>query len=464
MEYLPLQFDIKGRPCLLVGGGHLAFHKARSLLGAGAALTIVAPEICQELNELVNTPGLEHIPSVYDDSHLDGRVLVVAATNDEAVNRRVSTGAKARQIPVNVVDQPDLCTVIFPAVIDRDPIVISVASSATSPTLTRVLKSRIESMIPPTWGKLASFLGDARKEVKSLVSADARRWFWEQVINGPIAEQVLMGNEVQARKMLSAFARDYKKPPGEVYLVGAGPGDPELLTLKAVRLMQQADVILYDNLVSPEVLGYARREAKQEYVGKRPNEHSIGQLDLNNKIVSLAKKGQRVLRLKGGDPFIFGRGGEEMQVLAEHEIPFQVVPGITAALGCASYAGIPLTHRDYAQSVRFVTASRRKGAMDLPWHEFATPDQTVVFYMGRTSLREICQRLIEHGRDPDTPIALVARGTMPDQVVIEGTLSSIPDMEKQNVKPPTLVIVGEVVALRSISGQTGQHARDLSRN
>jgi uroporphyrin-III C-methyltransferase/precorrin-2 dehydrogenase/sirohydrochlorin ferrochelatase len=453
VEYLPLFFSLRQSRVLLVGGGGIALRKARLLLAAGAQLTVVSPAIEPELASLLEQAQGVWQQDVYRDSYLDGVTLVVAATPERAVNVSIAAATGSRSIPINVVDNPDLCTFIFPSIVDRSPLVIAIGSGGRSPVLARLIRTKIEALIPATYGRLAAFSGRFRDAIKLAAPTEKqRRRFWEQVMEGPIGEMVLAGQEERAAELVQEYIDSPTElsPIGEVFLVGAGPGDPDLLTFKAVRLLQSADVILYDRLVSPQVLELARRDAERIYVGKRRAEHAVPQQEINQLLLSLAQKGQRVVRLKGGDPFIFGRGGEELELLAANKIPFQVIPGVTAASGCACYAGIPLTHRDYAQSVRFVTAQLQNDRIDLPWDELAASNQTVVFYMGLQGLPTICRQLQASGRAGDTPIALVEQGTTPNQRTLTGTLATMAEIvAEQEVHAPTLIIVGEVVLLHS---------------
>lgn len=451
MDFLPLFHNLRGRLVLVVGGGEIALRKARLLAEAGARLRVVAPLIEGELRALVDQGGGEQHERGYCDGDMDGCVLVIAATDDEPLNAQVSREAGARSLPVNVVDAPALCSVIFPAIVDRSPLMVAVSSGGDAPVLTRLMRARLETLIPAAYGRLAGLAQKFRDAVKQRVSdVQQRRVFWEEVFQGAIAEQVLSGREAEAERLLAAkLAGSTERALGEVYLVGAGPGDPDLLTFRALRLMQQADVVLYDRLVAPAIVDMCRRDAERIYVGKRRSEHALPQEQINRQLVTLAKQGKRVLRLKGGDPFIFGRGGEEIEELAAEGIPFQVVPGITAAAGCAAYAGIPLTHRDYAQSVRFVTGHLKDHSCNLPWADLVAPGQTLVFYMGLVGLPLICEQLIRHGRSADTPAALVQQGTTRQQRVFTGTLANLPQLVAlHKVHAPTLVIVGEVVQLR----------------
>lgn len=451
MEYLPLFFDIKQQRCLIVGGGHVALRKAQALARAQAQLIVVAPDIVDELQQLViDTQGECHAREFRADD-IDHCRLVIAATDDDDINQQVSQTAQQAKLLVNVVDNPQLSNFIMPSVIDRDPVTIAISSSGAAPVLARSLRARIETLIPAGYGDLAQLAAKFRDQVKRVfVSVRERRRFWESVFQGVPAELTLSGNKKAAEKLITEqLARgETASTTGEVYLVGGGPGDPDLLTFRALRLMQQADVVLYDRLVSPAVLDLVRRDADKIYVGKQRQQHAVPQVEINQLLVDLAQQGKRVLRLKGGDPFIFGRGGEEIEKLAEHNIPFQVVPGITAASGCASYAGIPLTHRDYAQSVRFITGHLQDGNSNVSFSELLDPQQTLVFYMGLVGLPAICQRLIEQGRDPTTPAALIAKGTTPKQQVLVGELNSLPSLvAASDVHAPTLLIIGDVVKL-----------------
>ncbi|HDS0916719.1 TPA: uroporphyrinogen-III C-methyltransferase [Pseudomonas putida] len=451
MDYLPLFHKLQGGRVLVVGGGEIALRKARLLADAGSELRVVAPDVDGQLAALAREGGGEVLVRGYQAADLVGCRLVIAATDDPGLNAQVSADAQALSLPVNVVDAPALCTVIFPAIVDRSPLVIAVSSGGDAPVLARLIRAKLEAWIPSAYGELAGLAARFRHKVKTLYpDVNQRRGFWETVFQGPIAERQLAGQGAEAERLLQAMVDGAPvQQGGEVYLVGAGPGDPDLLTFRALRLMQQADVVLYDRLVAPAIIEMCRRDAERIYVGKRRADHSVPQDQINRLLVDLAKQGKRVLRLKGGDPFIFGRGGEEIEELAEHGIPFQVVPGITAASGCSAYGGIPLTHRDYAQSVRFVTGHLKDGTSNLPWNDLVAPAQTLVFYMGLVGLPTICAELIRHGRAASTPAALVQQGTTRNQRVFTGTLADLPELVAQHeVHAPTLVIVGEVVQLR----------------
>lgn len=451
MDYLPLFHKLQGGRVLVVGGGEIALRKARLLADAGAALRVVAPEVDGQLAALAREGGGEVLVRGYQAADLVGCRLVIAATDDTGLNAQVSADAQALSLPVNVVDAPALCTVIFPAIVDRSPLVIAVSSGGDAPVLARLIRAKLEAWIPSAYGELAGLAARFRRKVKSLYpDVNQRRGFWETVFQGPIAERQLAGQGAEAERLLQAMVDGAPvQQGGEVYLVGAGPGDPDLLTFRALRLMQQADVVLYDRLVAPAIIEMCRRDAERIYVGKRRADHAVPQDQINRLLVDLAQQGKRVLRLKGGDPFIFGRGGEEIEELAGQGIPFQVVPGITAASGCSAYGGIPLTHRDYAQSVRFVTGHLKDGTSNLPWDDLVAPAQTLVFYMGLVGLPTICAELIRHGRAASTPAALVQQGTTRNQRVFTGTLADLPELvARHEVHAPTLVIVGEVVQLR----------------
>ncbi|NRP59157.1 siroheme synthase CysG [Marinobacterium sp. xm-d-564] len=453
MEYLPLFFDLKNRPVLLVGGGDVALRKARLLTRAGALIHLIAPEVCEEVKMLVEQKGGQVELGKYRKSLLQGRVLVVAATDYQSLNESISFDARSANVPVNVVDSPALCTFIFPAIVDRSPIVVGISSAGKAPVLARNLRARLETLIPQGYADLGALVGRFRQQVKQKFSTvDGRRLFWEKILSGPVAEKVFAEQQDEAEQLLRSAieAAEDKAPMGEVYLVGAGPGDPELLTFKALRLMQQADVVLYDALVSPEVVDLCRRDADLIFVGKRRDQHTLPQEGINELLVKHAKQGKRVVRLKGGDPFIFGRGGEELQTLSEQGVPFQVVPGITAASACSSYSGIPLTHRDFAQSVRFVTGQLKSRQAELDFSDLLATNETLVFYMGLHTLPDISAGLISAGRSPSTPVAIVSRGTCKDQRVLTGTLSTISDLQESAQLPaPSIIIVGEVVKLHS---------------
>ena len=451
MDFLPIFYKITGKRCLIVGGGAIAARKAELLLKAGAEITLVALEVGDRLRELAVNASIDIVERAFVEQDLDATVCAIAATDNERTNRQIAELAEARGLPVNVVDRPDLCTFIMPSMIDRDPVQLAISTGGVSPVLARMLRSKLESCIPGAYGELAKLAEAFRERVKqTLPNVESRRRFWESILDGQVAELVFAGRNDEARALLQQEldAFDLDTVRGEVYLVGAGPGDPDLITFKALRLMQKADVVVYDRLVSEPILDMVRRDAEKIYAGKASSNHSIPQESINQLLVRLAKEGKRVLRLKGGDPFIFGRGGEEIAELIDEGIEFQVVPGITAASGCASYAGIPLTHRDHSQACIFVTGHRREGEEGLNWDMLSHANQTVVFYMGLENVERICTALKAHGRAPETPAALVEKGTTTDQRVFVGNLDTLAGMiAKNDVRAPTLILVGEVVAL-----------------
>ena len=452
MKYFPAFLNIKNQPCLVVGGGSVAARKIELLSRADAAIKVIAREVSDAVIQLCKEHGIEYETREFKDDDLDKMNLVIAATSNAELNSRISNLAKSKPIPVNVVDNPDLCSFITPSMIDRDPLQIAISTGGASPVLARQIRTQLEGSIPSAYGDLAKLAESYRDAVKqSLPSVEDRRRFWESVLESPVAENVLSGRMDDARELLEKLISESSSIPdfeGEVYLVGAGPGDPDLLTFKALRLMQKCDVAVYDRLVSKPILELVRRDAEKIYAGKASANHSLSQENINQLLVRLAKEGKSVLRLKGGDPFVFGRGGEEISELIDENISFQVVPGITAASGCTTYAGIPLTHRDYSQACIFVTGHRKNASDDLNWDMLSHANQTVVFYMGLDNVQRICDELKAHGREPTIPAALIEKGTTPAQRVFIGDLDSLPNLvERNEVHAPTLIIVGEVVEL-----------------
>ncbi|SDK60553.1 uroporphyrinogen-III C-methyltransferase /precorrin-2 dehydrogenase [Methylophilus rhizosphaerae] len=452
MQALPIFFNIAQRPCIVIGGGDVATRKVGMLRKAQGEVTVISPALGGELQTMLAAGEIQYLAASFSPEQLTGACLVIAATDDTAVNEAVSVAARRLNIPVNVVDAPALCTFTMGSIIDRSPVVIAVSSEGNAPVLARHIRSKIETMLPAAYGRIAAIAGEFRDQVKTRFSTtQLRRRFWEEVLNGPLVERVLSGQEQAARDLLDELLAKSEDAPsrGEVYLVGGGPGDPDLLTFRALRLMQQCDVCVYDKLVSKEVMELVRRDAELIYVGKSRDQHTLPQEEINALLARLALEGKRVLRLKGGDPFIFGRGGEEIETLMQHGVPFQVVPGITAANGVSSYAGIPLTHRDYAQACLFITGHLKDGTIDLDWQAMARPRQTVVIYMGLVGLAQICAQLVAHGVSPDMPAAVIQQGTTHKQRVVESTLENLArDVAAAGLKPPSLTIVGEVVKLR----------------
>jgi len=454
MDYLPVFLRLHGESVVVVGGGQVALRKAAWLRKAGAHVTVVAPHLHPELEQQAARGELTHIACGFSPAQLADAVAVVAATDDRTLNAAVSAAARERRVPVNVVDDAELSTFIFPAIIDRSPIVVAVSSAGHSPVLARRVREQIEALLPTRLGALARFMGARRKAVQRALGRLARRAFWERIASGPVATHVLAGDEARADRALArelltsrltAPRATAGEALGEVYLIGAGPGDPDLLTLRALQLLQRADVILYDRLVSEAVLERARRDAERIFVGKACGERGQ-QEHIHELLVRLAGEGKRVARLKGGDPFVFGRGGEEIEVLAAHGIPYTVVPGITAALGAAAAAELPLTHRRLASSVTFVNGHADDSSLP-DWRFFANPRHTVVVYMGVAQLPSIITRLRAAGAAPGHPAAIIERATLPEQRILRGTLADITALAaEQHVEPPALLIVGDVAA------------------
>ncbi len=455
VKHLPVFLDIKNQPVLVVGGGEMAARKVEVILKAQARITVVADSLCLALEGLAGQGSVYHKARAFDDGDITGAVLVFVATGDEDLNSRVSSQARDAGIPVNVIDRIELCTFIMPAIIDRSPMLVAVTSGGDAPIIARALKARLETVIPAGLGQLAEFAGACRDRVKDAIPEGSLRLrFWERFIHGPIAEYILAGQEEAAGNLFEetlALAGEGEDAAahGEVYLVGSGPGDPDLLTFRALRLMQQADVVLHDRLVTDEIMELVRRDAERVFVGKRRGDHAMPQDEISQLMIRLAREGKRVLRLKSGDPFVFGRGGEEIDTLSSEGIHFQIVPGVTAANGCASYAGIPLTHRDHAQSCIFITGHAKDDNLDLDWPTLVRPSQTLVVYMGLDSLSMLTEKLIKHGADAKTPAAIVDNGTRPGQQVVTATLEDIARRAvEEDLNGPSIIIVGSVVTLR----------------
>lgn len=447
--YYPVFQRLQGEPVLVVGGGEVAARKVRLLRRAGARIRVVAPDLNPELRALRDEQGIEHLAGVFEEHQLRGARLAIAATDSADSNRAVAEAAGRSGVPVNVVDDAALSTFVTPSIVDRAPVLVAISTAGAAPVLARRLREQIERLLPAGLSRVAGFMAHWRRQIRDRVPVARRRLIWEQFLDRGGAEHVLAGSEDAAGQRLEELLRS-ETPTGEVYLVGAGPGDPDLLTLRALRLMQQADSVLHDRLVTPEILDLVRRDAERVDVGKQRDRHPVPQQQINAELVRRARAGERVLRLKGGDPFVFGRGGEEIETLTEHGIPFQVVPGISAANGCAAYAGIPLTHRDHAQACVFVTGHpRADGSLDLPWASLVAPRQTVVIYMGLGSLPMLCRELVDAGLPADWPAAVVEHGTRPGQRVVVGTLTDIDArVDEIELSGPCLIIVGTVVRLR----------------
>ncbi len=454
MKHLPAFIDLKDRSVLVVGGQAMACRRTAMAQRAGARVTVVAPQLSPDFGNL-RTPFV-HQARTFEAADLAGVVLVfVACEEDPDYESRVAKRAGGQDVLVNVADRADISTFIMPSIVDRSPIVVAISSGGEAPILARMLRARLESLVPAALGKLATFAGTYRDRVKEVIpDVQRRRRFWERMAGGAVAESIYSEQPDTAKSLMADMLEAAKSdreaaPTGEVYLVGSGPGDPDLLTFRALRLMQQADVVLHDRLVPEEILELVRRDADRIYVGKKQGDHSMKQEEISRTLVNLAKQGKRVLRLKGGDPFVFGRGGEEIEMLAAEGVAFQVVPGISAANGCAAYAGIPLTHRDHAQACVFVTGHAKEGELELNWQALVQPKQTVVVYMGLISLSQVMASFLAHGADPKTLVAVVDKGTRPGQRVVAGEIATIAQIvQAAELTGPAIVIIGSVVGLR----------------
>ena len=454
MSYLPLFIETTGKKCLIVGGGKVASRKLIPILKAKMKVTLISPEVVEEIElNFQKNKNLKIIKRKFEPEDIKDQFLIIAATNEKTTNQKIAKLSKDNNILVNMAEDSLSGNTLIPSVVDRDPIKIAVSSGAASPILTRLVKTKLETVIPYSFSKLADIMMEYRDVVKkNFLKISDRRKFWEVFLDGPVSEMVLSGHIDKAKKALDESLKENKflEKTGEVYLVGAGPGDPELLSFKALRLMQKADIVIYDRLVSRPIMNLIRQDAEKIYVGKQRADHAMPQENINQLLARLALEGKKVLRLKGGDPFIFGRGGEEIESLIKDDIPFQIVPGITAASGCASYAGIPLTHRDYSQACIFVTGHLRDGTVNLNWEMLAHEKQTLIFYMGMHGSKIICEELIKHGLSNETPAALIVKGTTEDQEVIIGNLKNMPEIiMERKIVPPTLLIIGDVVKLHN---------------
>jgi len=455
MKYFPFFLQLDQLPCLIVGGGSVAERKLDLLIKAKADITVISLEFSDYILDLAKTHNIRCVKKEYSNKILEENKynFVISATNDVSLNERVAKDCKKYNIIVNVVDQPEICDFIFPSILERGDITVAVSTGGASPVLARVLRTKLETMVPGSYGKLAEIVSANRIKVREKMKKfSSNKIFWEKMLNGKFLELVLSGKTDEAKSFLDEQIDNFDEDvanQGEVYLVGAGPGDPDLLTFKALRLMQQADIALYDRLVHPSIVDLIRRDATKIYVGKERDNHVVRQEEINELLVKYAKEGKKVLRLKGGDPFIFGRGGEEIETLADEKVAFQVVPGITSASGCSTYSGIPLTHRDYAQSCIFVTGHLKKGKLELDWEKLIQENQTIVFYMGLVSIDIICEQLIQHGLSELTPCALIQQGTTNTQKEFISILKDMPTVVKtKKPKAPTIFIIGGVVALR----------------
>jgi uroporphyrin-III C-methyltransferase/precorrin-2 dehydrogenase/sirohydrochlorin ferrochelatase len=461
MDYLPIFVDVRDRLVVVVGGGHVAQRKTEHLLKAHARVRVVAPQLCAELAVFRDLGRIEHRPVPFSASQLEGAALAVAATDDATVNEAVSRAARERGIWVNVVDDAQRSAFIFPAIVDRSPLIVAVGTSGSSPTLARRVRTQIEALLPERLGALAEYAGRWRQIVQgALPGLPQRLRFWDGFFNGPVATQLLSGDTATADVQMQAAIAQARVAAtgqlGEVYLIGVGPGDPDLLTVRAQQLLQQADVLLYDRLVPESIIGRARRDAEKINVGKSPGSHETTQDYINGLLIEQARRGLRVARVKGGDPFIFGRGGEELQALRAAGIPVVVVPGITAGIGAAASAGIPLTMRGLSQAVTFVTATGANSA-SLDWQAMVQAQHTLVFYMSAAQIDHIAAQLAQHGMSAAQPVALLERATWPDERVLKSTLGQLPALARSaHLKSPSLLIVGEVAALALAKDLTGQ--------
>jgi uroporphyrin-III C-methyltransferase / precorrin-2 dehydrogenase / sirohydrochlorin ferrochelatase len=452
MQYFPAFFDLTAQKVLIVGGGEVALRKLALLMRSGAKVTVVAPQMLPEFSEQAAAGKITAVSREFVPDDLDGARLVIVATARRAVNRWIAALSEARGIPVNVVDDREASRFIVPALIDRDPVLVAISTGGASPVLARRLRERLEALIPKRFGELALWLQALRRAARwRLRDTDARRRYFEHIVDGAAARRFVAGDTHGAESLaqqLLARTSSLPRESGEVTLVGAGPGDPELLTLKALRALQDADVILHDRLVPRAVLDMARRDAGRICVGKAAGGAGSTQAEINALLIEHALQGKRVVRLKGGDPFIFGRGGEELEALQKARIRFSVIPGITAAAGCAAYAGIPLTHRDHAHSVTFVTGHEDGDGREPDYQALAKPGITAVFYMGLARVEHIAARLVQHGAPEALPAALIAQGTLENQRVITGTLATIAAAAaRAGLESPALLVVGEVVSL-----------------
>ena len=452
MESFPIFINLKKKPVTVVGGGDIALRKVRLLIKADPNITVIARQICKDLKELLVENNHKMLLKSFHESDLKTPTLIIAATNNPKINKRISTYAQQKNILINVVDQPKLCTFTMGSIVERDALVVSISSGGKAPVLVRKIRERIETLLPQSYAELVRFSGSLRSIVqKKIQSGVKRRIFWEEFFESDYIQNfILLPKKLDLRMFNKLLLRIKSKKTGEVFLVGAGPGERDLLTIRALHLMQKCDICIYDNLVSKDILELVRRDADLVYAGKKQDQHTLSQDKINSLLIKYAQQGKKVLRLKGGDPFIFGRGGEEIESLMKNKILFQVVPGITAASGIASYSGIPLTHRDHAQSCLFLTGHLKDGAIDFEWPKLIVENQTLVVYMGLLSLDELVKKLIHNGMSKKMPIAIIESGTTAKQRVVIGELSNIKSKAgKSKIKSPALIIIGTVVNLRS---------------
>ncbi|MCF6320471.1 MAG: siroheme synthase CysG [Rhizobiaceae bacterium] len=454
MDHLPIFLDLKDKKTIVTGGGTIAARRTERALDAGARVFVFAEKLSADFEAFSANSNFTHFARSFEEADLDGAVVAWGCMEDDS-DEQLAQMARAKKVLVNVADVLENCDFITPSIVDRDPLIVAISTGGASPILARTIRARLEVMLPAAYGDLVRFVGRFRdKAMAKLKTGPERLRFWEAISSGPVTEMYLAGDETGATKQLAAeleAAASGKVRPrlGEVYLVGGGPGDPDLLTFRALRLMQLADVVVHDRLIGEGIMNLVRRDAERIYVGKMPQQHTVPQEEISQMLVRLAKEGKRVLRLKGGDPFIFGRGGEEIEALAAQNIPFQVVPGITAASGCSTYAGIPLTHRDHAQACVFTTAHGRDGMLDVDWDVLLRPNQTVAIYMGLSNIEHLCSGFIARGADVHLPVAVIDKGTRPDQKVVIATVSTLCEkLRNENLEGPAMIIIGTVVNLR----------------
>ena len=449
MDNFPIFLDIKDKPVLVVGGGDIAYRKIKLLIKSKPNIKVIAKKICSEILDLEEKFSIKIVKKEFHVDDIEFPIIIIAATNDKSLNKQIAKEGLRKKIPVNVVDQPSLCSFTMGSIVERGSLVISISSSGKAPVLVRHLREKFEKLIPDSYKDLVDLAGKLREKVKKTIKIDnKRRIFWEKFFDIENINSILKNKKTLTTKF-NSLLDSMKDKTGEVYLVGAGPGERDLLTIRALHLMQKCDVCIYDNLVSDEVVELVRRDADMIFAGKKRDQHTFSQEKINDYLVNYAKKGKKVLRLKGGDPFIFGRGGEEIESLMSHKINFQVVPGISAANGVAAYAGIPLTHRDYAQSCLFLTGHFKEGKIDFDWPKLITDKQTVVIYMGLLSLPDFIKQLVFHGQKKTMPIAVIERGTTDSQRVVQGNIGNIINkISRSKIKSPALIIIGEVVKLR----------------
>ncbi|MFN4184618.1 MAG: siroheme synthase CysG [Hyphomonas sp.] len=464
MRQFPAFFNLEGARIVVFGGGEEAARKLRLFNESGADVVLVGGfDDAALTSEFARRVAI--LPRAEMAAALEGARLVIIAEEDAAHRARALAAVRARNIPVNVVDQPEDCDFTVPSILDRGEIVAAIGSGGAAPVLAKSIRAKLEALLPQRVGELAALARSLRGFVaEAIPEKTARRRYWERAFAGPAAEAAYAGDLERAEALLRQQARATGRARGVVHIVGAGPGDPELLTLKALRLIQEADVVYYDRLVSPEIISLIRRDAARVPVGKSKGDHSVPQTEIHERLIASAREGLRVVRLKGGDPFIFGRGGEELEAVRAEGIEVHVVPGISSALGCAASAGVPLTHRDHAQTLTFVTGHAKEGGVpDLDWPALARPAQTVVVFMGVDTAPAIAENLVAAGRAPETPVAIIENGTRADELRVFGTLAELPFLvEEEGIRGPALLIIGEVAGLPAEQGRIASIVTEAS--